>query len=552
MSSSSFSTTSSSSSSSSSSSEPAGRLRFDPVDLDRYDDAPWDIKTNIAVSALTREGVLRGNDDGTFQPRRNLNRAEFVQIIMRLMNDTGTVNLNCFPDVSPNVWYADPVCRAKALGLVRGNARVGVSEDLWRFEPTRDVQYEEAVKILVKVYALPTVGDEEGADWYVPFIRAAEEMGLNIDGLVPGERITRGEMARLTLAFVAESTGQLGEYRDAEGEPMSSSSRSSSRSSTSSSRSSSSSSRSSMGSGQFDPLSDKTIESSVMLLGSTSPVLAGVKFFSNNEPVLVDRITVELNADADSVQSLLIYTANGELLGTATETSVAGTYQANIVSGRFELPRREDRSIYIRARLKDDEGGGVGGETVQVDNVQLRGTGVWSTDEYNTTSTGTFPEMITSEAVIRTVTNVGPTTGALTGGSGQLIGQFRFTSENAGDTSEARITSLRFQIEQVGNVTLSNVRLRGEGGTESSCTVSSSTITCNSIPTAIGDVDPAQTMKVYADVNVPSNATDPTLRISLNEPGTISSQGSITWTDGTNTYNWVPLDQPVVQGTRFE
>ena len=81
----------------------------------------------------------------------------------------------------------------------------------------------------LRVDVVDDLGDEEGADWYVPFIRAAEELGVDISGLEPGERITRGEMARLTLAFLAESTGQLEEYRDVEREHASSSSSSFSR-----------------------------------------------------------------------------------------------------------------------------------------------------------------------------------------------------------------------------------------------------------------------------------------------------------------------------------
>lgn len=529
----------------------ASSLNFNEIDLSRYNDSPWSREVDLAVSVLTEEGILFGNDDGTFSPHRTLNRAEFMQIAMRLLPpDTGAVRRNCFPDVPPDSWYSDPICRAKVLGIVRGNVKQGVSPDLWRFEPSRYVQYEEAVKVLTQIYAMPISGDTEGNDWYVPYIQTAVNMHLNVPGLQAGDRITRGEMARLTVAFLAESVGQLEEYRDAERETSSSSS---SRTSSSSSRSSSSSSssRSSMGSGQFDPDDDRTIRSSVLLVGETSPVLAGVKFFSNNEPVNVDRITVELMSDVDSVQNLVIYTAEGELLGTATEQS-PGVFQATIPSGRFELPRREDESIYIRARLNNENTGGIGNETVQVDRVMLRGTGVWSNDEYNTTSTGSFESFVTSLGVITSIASTGPASGALTEGSGQQLGQFRFEAESVSGSNDVRLTQLQFQIEQTGGVTLSNVKLRSEGGIESSCTTSSTTVTCSSIPSTIGDIDPSQTLRVYGDVTVPSGTDNMFLRLTLNEPGTMSSAGSITWTDGTTTFTWVPMDQPVAQGTRFE
>jgi len=546
-------------SSESSSSAPEGRLRFD-VDLNRYSDAPWEMRTDVSISVLTREGVLRGNDDGTYMPDRRLNRAEFVQIAIRLTNDHGTISLNCFPDIRATDWFADPVCRAKALGMVRGNADPDVPESMWRFEPSRDVQYEEAVKVLVQLYALPISGDTEGDDWYVPYLKAASDLELDIDGLQAGDRITRGEMARLVANFLAYSTGQLGELRSAEG--TSSSSRqsttsSSSRSSSSrsaGSMSSSSSSRSNIGSGQFDPNNDRQVRSSVLLLGGDSAILAGVKFFSNNEPVMVDEITVTLVSGSNSVSSLLIYTAEGELLGTATSVSGSNSiFRARIPAGRFELPRRENRTIYVRARLKDADNGGVSGENIQVASVQLDGQGVWSNEEYSTTSSDSFLISETAIGGITKIENVGPADGVITSANGQLLGQFKFTGGSSDDAHEVRVTGLTFTIEQTGGVTLSNAFVRTDaGGEQSNCTVSSSTVTCSSIPASIGEVDGTKTIRVYGDVSVPSNATNPSLRLVLSEPGTTSTAGAVTWTDGETTFTWVSFNQPVVQGTKFD
>lgn len=509
---------------------------------------------NVAVSALTEAGVLRGNDDGTFRPNRTLNRAEFIQIVMRLLDDDSSVSENCFPDVRPSDWFAEPVCQAKAAGIVRGNARVGVDESLWRFEPARDVQYEEAVKVLVKLYALPVNGDEEGADWYVPFIKAAADAGLDIDGLKAGDRITRGEMARLTVAFAANETDQLDELRDAEAGRSSSSRTSSSRTSSSSSRTSSSSSRSSnpAGSGVFDPLTDNTARSNILVLGETSPILANVEFFSNNEPIEVDTITVEFMSGVESIASLLIYDDNGELLGTAN--SIGGstsTFRATIPNSRLELPRREDTSIYVRARLKSEDNGGVSGENVQVESVTVAGTGVWSNDTYTSTSTDTFNQSRTAFGVITAVTNAASSRGVLATGNERLLGEYRFTARSPESGRDVKINSLNFSIDQSGGVTLSNVFLKIEGSdTEHPCNVSGNTVTCTSIPDSIGILDDTRTIRVYADVNAPSG--DSTLRLTLNDPGSPSNAGAVTWTDGETVFTWLPLSQPLAGGTIFE
>lgn len=550
---------SSSSLSKTSSSVSSSRFHFDDIDLDRYIDAPFDDRSvSVAVSALTDIGVLRGNDDGTFRPERRLNRAEFITIVMRLVADDNPTNTNCFPDIQKSDWFAEDVCRAKALGIVRGNAEVGVSESMWRFEPTRDVQYEEAVKVLAKIYAMPINGDEEGDDWYVPFISGAAKSGVSLYGLVAGDRITRGEMARLTINFVAENEGELDALRDAEIEEQSSSSRTSSRSSvssTSSRRSSSamSSSLGEIGSGQFDPLVDNDVRSSILVLGETSPILAAVRFFSNGEPVAVTEVSVRLTGNVDSVSSVLIYNADGELLGTATGGGSAQTFTANIPAQRFYLPYREDRAMYVRARTKTDDQGGRSGEDIEVSSISLEGTGVWSNDDYSTTSSDDFPANETAFGVLTSVTNTGVVNSVLIGGTERLLGQFRFVARAPESTKDVRLLTLVFDIEQAGGITLSNVNVRTEGSSEESdCTVSSGVVTCSSIPTTIGTVDTERVIRVYGDVTVPGTSGNKSLRLVLNNPGTPSNAGDVTWTDGETTFNWLPFEQPVVRGTLFE
>jgi hypothetical protein len=540
-----------------SSSVSSSRLNFEEIDLDRFDDAPFgDRSTDLSVSVLAGIGVIRGNDDGTFAASRRLNRAEFVQIIMRLFPNSAPANTNCFPDVNPSDWFADPVCRAKASGLVRGNAREGISEDMWRFEPAREVQYEEAVKILVTLYALPIVGDTEGEDWYVPYINAAADLDLDISGLQAGDRITRGEMARLTAAFVAHAEGRLEAFRDAENATSSRSSSSSRMSSISRSSirpPSSSSSFSANGTGIFDPLDDTAVRSSILVLGKTSPILAGVQFFSNNEPVDVTEITVNLEDAADSIASLVVYNASGEQLGIATAAGSSQTFTARIPSGRLQLPYRQNHTIYVRARMKDDDGGGVSGEAVQVDNITLSGEGAWSNEEYSTTSTDTFQISTTALGSVLTVAASGVADGVIANGTQTQLAEFRFTADPPPDEHDVRITTLRFTIEQGGGVTVTNPYITVEGsGVQHNCSVSSSIITCSSIPASIGTVDTTRTIRVFGDVTVPSGAGNRSLRIVLSNPGSPSEAGDITWTDGVTTFTWLPLSQPMARGTQFD
>lgn len=533
----------------------SSRRSYDASNISRYSDrGNWDMSTKVSISVLTQAGILEGNPDGTYRADDTLNRAEFIKIVMGLLPPAdGKSFLNCFPDVTPGSWYEPVVCRAKSLGIVRGNVDTTISADKWKFEPTRPVQYEEAVKVLVKLYALST-SEPNGDLWYVPFINEAQKRGLNLTGVVVGDRITRGEMARLTAGFLAYSEGDLDLLRNAERMSSSSSSRSSMSSSSMTSRSSSSSNSSSSSSSFIsDPLTDTSTRSNILLLGETSSIVAGVKFYSNNEPMQVDTLTIHLTAAANSVDAFLIYDSNSRFLGTATQVGSTSAYRVTLAKGVLNLPYRQDHSIYARARLKSYNSGGVSGETIAVDMVELTGTGEWSNDSYNRTSSETFNTFETARAAITSVTSVGQASSLLTGGSDQLLATFAFATSATDSQSRVALQQLRMQISAAGGVTLSNVRLRQEGvDTVVTCTIASTVITCSSIPATFGTITGTENFRVYGDVTVPSGADSPRLSLSINEPGTPASSGDITWTDGETVFTWVPFDAPVVRGTQFQ
>ncbi len=538
-------------------------LTYDTSHLGRYTDtADWDLSTKVAVSALTNAGILQGDPSGTFRGDSTLNRAEFMQIVMGLLPASDNREfMNCFPDVARGVWYEAAVCRAKSMGLVRGNVDTTISADKWKFEPNRPVQYEEAVKVLVKLYAYQAV-ETNGNDWYVPFISAAHQRGVDLNGVVVGDKITRGEMARLAVNFLAYSQGDLDILKAAQNSSSMSSS-SSSRWSSSSRTSSSSSSRtsssmsssSSSRSGTYDPLTDTSVQSNFTLLGQTSQVIAGAKFYSNNEPIQVTSLQVALNGPVSSIDSFLVYDSDGRLLGTAVQQGTSNIYKATLPTGALTLPRRVEHSVYFRARLKQQDSGGISGQALQVGNVDATGTGEWSNDDYTVSSSvsDTFPEFATARAAITSITNVGPTTALIGGGQDQLLATFAIATATTDNQAHVAVQQLRFNIQATSGVTISNVKLRQEGNsTVVPCIVSSNTVTCSAIPSDFGTITGTENFRVYADVNIPANADSPRLSLSLNEPGTPTSAGDITWTDGTTSFTWIRGSAPVVRGTQFQ
>lgn len=535
---------------------PAFAATYDDSHLS-YTDAPFrDRETDVAVSVLTEADVLRGNPDGTLREDSTLNRAEFMTIVTRLIPSLDLPPLieraGCFPDIAGNQWYTLAVCTGKWYGWVRGNAVAGVPEQDWRFEPQRAVQYEEAVKVLAKVYALPLVSRPD-AQWYVPYLESAARDGLTVPGLVAGDAITRGEMARLTASFYANARGELDLLRAAQSGEAVSSSSASSRSSAMSSSSSQRSSASSQSSAIYDPLTDTSADAQHILLGTVSPILAGVRAFSNTEPIDVTQIEVDFVSTVSSVSQLLIYDETGRQVGIATQQG--SSFIANIPIGVLQLPYRDERSFYVRARLKNHNSGGESGEEVKVDDIIIRGTGSWSNGNQAVSSNETFQSFETARARIVSVENAGSTKDVLIGGSDRLIGTFRFTAAESDPSAAARLTQLTFTLDSYGGVVVSNPVLRVQGVPDPfACSISGSEIVCSGIPASYGTMDTTPlTLQVYGDISVPNTNDTMLVRLTLNDPGSIGSAGDIAWTDGTSAFTWLGnLDQPIVRGTEYE
>lgn len=329
---------------------------------------------------------------------------------------------------------------------------------------------------------------------------------------------------------------------------------SSSSSSVASSVSSSSSSSTST-SATFDTR-DTELRSQLLLLGEVSPILGAASIFSNDEALDVRTVTIALTNTIPSVQSLLVYDDTGRYIGRAVQTPSISSkhYVLTITPGTYLIPRREQRGIYARADMQSFINGGSSGADTQIASVTIGGTGEWSSHTYSVqSSTNTFPRFLTSRSAIVSVTTPTGTTAPLVPGSQKTIGAFRFTGRTTDSQAKLEMTDLVFTLS-TSNVTLTNVRLGADGTTDRvDCTVGASSVTCSSIPASHGSLtDTSRTLTLYGDVTV-TGGTSASLILSLNEQGSATSDGSITWTDGTTTFTWVPLGSVggVANGTYY-
>lgn len=71
-----------------------------------------------AINYLKENKVVEGYSDGTFKPGNKINRAEFLKIVMEAAGKTPE-GKDCYKDVK-NVWYSGYVCAATQSKLVKG------------------------------------------------------------------------------------------------------------------------------------------------------------------------------------------------------------------------------------------------------------------------------------------------------------------------------------------------------------------------------------------------------------------------------------------------
>lgn len=523
-----------------------------------YSDSPSDLPTQIAISTLTEMEIVKGNPDGTFKPGVSINRAEFIKIAMGLLPpETVRIATRCFPDVDENIWFAEPVCRAKALGIVSGNSVVGVPAEQWKFEPTRSVKYEEALKILSQIYGTPLLTVQ--GEWYEKYVRSAENLGIDLKDSAPGSGLTRGQMARLVVSYIAYAGGELDALRAAQSGADSSSSVRIVFEPSSISSSSSVSSVASSSSDVYDALiHDTTTDDAVLVLGKTTHILGAAELFADAEPIEVQYFLIDLVAANSSLDAMNVYDDRGKLIGRATiDSSVAGKtrYRLGVKNKNIVLPRRDEYSFYVRGLLRSQDSGGVSGGSIQVSEMGAEGIGAWSNRNYSVMTSGeTFAKTSVARSAITSITNAGDDRSILLQGEEVEIGAFRFEGVTGHSAARLQITALDFQIGAVGGTTISNVIIRVDGSSERhSCSVASTTLTCSSLPDTYGRLDDGpRTLRVFADIAVPDESIHAGIQITINDPGSIGSAGSITWTDGVTVFTWVDsLNTPVARGTYY-
>ncbi len=170
-----------------------------------FTDVSTSTPNSQAILYLQDHGIVKGYDDGTFKPTRDVNRAELLKIII----EGSQIQLDVFDptpfkDIDSSQWYVPYVKKAYSEGWINGY------QD-GTFRPTQTINKVEALKIIgeAQSWKLETT-DIEKSSWYEPYVNYAEsnkyleEQGTTFS---PTSLMTRGSISEIIYRTIVNTDG---------------------------------------------------------------------------------------------------------------------------------------------------------------------------------------------------------------------------------------------------------------------------------------------------------------------------------------------------------
>ena len=123
---------------------------------------------------LTSLSIISGDEEGNLNLENTMTRAELVSCVSRLMGydeiaESYKTDVK-FSDVENSDWFADEVNLMATLGIIHGTTKD-------KFEPMAEIQYEQAVKIMINILGYGKVAEEQGG-YPSGYMNLASRLGL--------------------------------------------------------------------------------------------------------------------------------------------------------------------------------------------------------------------------------------------------------------------------------------------------------------------------------------------------------------------------------------
>ncbi|MBD3328648.1 hypothetical protein GF340_05095 [Candidatus Peregrinibacteria bacterium] len=194
-----------------------------------YTDVNSETDYEDSITWLTENGVIEGYSDGSFKPKQDVNRVEFLKMIylvQGLESEIPETNSDSgFNDVEGDQWYAKYVAFAKERETVEGypDGSFGPGKSINRAEATKIILNEFAGTDVANYYETLSIAEKTGSefmcndhfaedinveDWYAKYMMHANKLCLfademfgdmegTDDKIYPSNDMTRGETAEM-------------------------------------------------------------------------------------------------------------------------------------------------------------------------------------------------------------------------------------------------------------------------------------------------------------------------------------------------------------------
>lgn len=155
-----------------------------------------------AIASFIAQGIVSGNDDGSFAPNRSVNRAELAKIIVLSKGiEIEEINEVHFSDVSHGAWFHPYVETIYAHGWIDGYPD-------GTFGPEKTINRAELAKIVSNAFDLEEGGggdlsffDVRKEDWFYPYVKQVyQNKVMTHDGVgyfYPGELLDRAKTVKI-------------------------------------------------------------------------------------------------------------------------------------------------------------------------------------------------------------------------------------------------------------------------------------------------------------------------------------------------------------------
>ena len=179
---------------------------------DYTDKADINAEYQAAVDVLNGLEVFRGYEDGSFQPKGDITRAEVATIIYRIATADVTdaqagiyTTWGKFDDVKDGAWYAGYVNYCANAGIVYGKTPAGVTPAL--FDPEARITGYQVLAMILRTIGYGKNGEFEGSNWAINTAAQAKQLGI-IDGVTEnllGSNATREFVAQILFKTILTS-----------------------------------------------------------------------------------------------------------------------------------------------------------------------------------------------------------------------------------------------------------------------------------------------------------------------------------------------------------